>query len=396
MDFFHERNLQLRQQVPDQFFRHLYFTIDLSNRCTFIYGTDGTGKTTLLLQMAEYYDEIPPDLSLFISADTMWFHTESLFEIAELFYLNGGRYLLIDDLHKYPSRESHISRIVDELPDLKLIATAAAPLAVPETLASLVTSYHLPSLSFREYLQFRESISIEPKKLGEIVSFHREFSKGISGLFQPIPPFRRYMAGGTLMAPSDREHRFPGTMLGEHRVNRFLESALPAIEGIDYRSVTKIKDLLAIIIREGPFKPNISDLARLLNVSRDSVYSWLSLLENTGLIHRIWLNRPGNTKHRKPDLILPGEPSMLQFAGNRPKSNSIQLTFLISQFQNAGFSCSLHKSGAVYLNGMTIATGDKDHPLPEVTDGSHPLVAADNLEIGYDNRIPLWMFGLLY
>jgi hypothetical protein len=176
----------------------------------------------------------------------------------------------------------------------------------------------------------------------------------------------------------------------------FLESALPAIAGIDYRSVTKIKLLLAIIIRQGPLKPNISDLARFLDVSRDSVYAWLTLLEKTGLVHRIWLNRTGNTKHRKPDLILPGEPSMLQFAGNRPKSNSIQLTFLISQFQNAGFSCSLHKSGAVYLNGMTIATGDKDHPLPKVTDGSHPLLAAANLEIGSDNRIPLWMFGLLY
>jgi hypothetical protein len=45
---------------------------------------------------------------------------------------------------------------------------------------------------------------------------------------------------------------------------------------------------------------------------------------------------------------------------------------------------------------MTIATGDKDHPIPEVTDGAHPLVAADNLEVGTENRIPLWMFGLLY
>lgn len=396
MDFFRERDQQLRQNIPSDFFRHLFYSADLSNRCTIIHGTDGTGKTTLLLQLAEYHDSLRPDEARIISGDTLWLHHETLFNIAELFYLNGGRYLLIDDLHKYPDWESFIIQIMHELPDLQIIASTAAPLTFPESLDTHVKSYRLPPLSFREYLQFRESIKIEQKKLGEIVSFHREFSKGISGLFQPIPPFRRYLAGGTFLSPKDKGPHNTGTRYEEKRVSLLLESALPDIAGIDYRSVTKIKNLLALTIREGPFKPNISDMARFLEVSRDSVYSWLTLLENIGLIHMIWLNRSGNTRHRKPDLILPGDPSFLQFAGNQPRPHAIRLTLLISQLQNAGFNCSVHKTGAVHLNGMTITAGDKDTPLPRVTDGSHPLLAADNLEVGTENRIPLWMFGLLY
>ena len=123
----------------------------------------------------------------------------------------------------------------------------------------------------------------------------------------------------------------PGTLLGERRVNTALESALPAIEGVDYRSVTKIKQLLALIIRNGPLKPNVSDMARFLDVSRDSIYSWLTILENIGLVHNIWLHRTGNTRRRKPDLILPGDPSMLQFAGNRPRPHAVRMTFLICQ-----------------------------------------------------------------
>ena len=396
MDFFQERDQQYRQQVPGDFRRFLFSKLNPDDRCSIVYGLNGTGKTTLLLQLAEYHQQIEPDLSLFISADDLWLHEQSLFDIAENFYLNGGRHLLIDDLHKYPEHERDINRILDRLPDLHTICSSIAKLPFTNARSKDIGSFSLPPLSFREYLEYREAIRIDPKKLGEVVSFQKEFSEGISGLFQPIPPFRRYLAAGTLFPPDNKNALMTGTQYGERRVNDLLETSLPSIEGLDYRSVTKIKQLLALILHNGPLKPNISDIARYINVSRDSVYSWLSLLEHTGLIFRIWRRRTGNTQHRKPDIILPSDPSMLQFAGNSPQPHAVQMTFLISQLQNAGFECKIHKSGAVYLNGMTIGVGDKNDPLPEVSVGSHPLLAADNLEVGTKDRIPLWIFGLLY
>ena len=396
MDFFQERDQQFRQQVPHVFYRFQFGHVDPANRCSLIYGPDGTGKTTLLLQLAEFHKEIEPDQALFICAGDLWLHDRSLFDIAENFYLNGGRFLLIDDIHTYHNSDADISRILRDLPDLNMICSSVANMSFSEIQPNLVTSLKLPPLSFREYLEFRESIRIDPKKLGEIVSFQKEFSEGISGLFQPIPPFRRYLSGGTLFPPNEKGTPQPGTQFSELRVSGLLESALPSIEGLDYRSVSKIKQLLALIIRNGPLKPNISNMARYIDVSRDSVYSWLSLLESAGLIYRIWLKRTGNTKHRKPDLILPSDPSMLNFAGNTPEPHAVRMTFLIGQLQNAGFNCSVHKTGAVYLNGITIGVGDKHTPIPEVLDGSHPLLAADNLEVGTKDSIPLWIFGLLY
>ena len=191
MDFFTERNLQFRQSVPNQFFRHLFYEFSPSARCTIIYGPDGVGKTTLLLQMAELHTDIPSDLSLILSAGDLWLREESLFEIAELFYLNGGRFLLVDDIHFYSDYPSQIGKIISELADLTLILTSSTPLHIDKELESHIISNHLPPLSFREYLSFRESIRIDPKKLGEIISFQLEFSEGISGLFQPIPPHIR-------------------------------------------------------------------------------------------------------------------------------------------------------------------------------------------------------------
>ena len=396
MNFFTERDQQFRQSVPDEFYRHLFHEFSSGSRCTIVIGPDGAGKTTLLLQIAEYHQEIPADLSLFVSAGDLWLREESLFEIAELFYLNGGRYLFVDDIHLYADYPGQVSKIVDELTDLTLIITSSIPPQIDKNITDDVVCKYLPPLSFREYLGYRESIRIDSKKLGEIISFQKEVSEGIAGLFQPIPPFRRYLAGGTLLAPKHKATTYPGTRYGEQRVRQFIECTLPAAEGIDFRSVTKIEQLLALIIRQGQFKPNISNLARHLDVSRDSIYAWLRILEECGLIHRLWLRRPGHTRQRKPYLILAGDPALLQFAGNQPDDQTLRVTFLVSQLKNAGFTCSLHQTGAIYLNGMTIATGDRNEPIPDVSDGSHPLVAADNLEVGEKGKIPLWMFGLLY
>lgn len=80
----------------------------------------------------------------------------------------------------------------------------------------------------------------------------------------------------------------------------------------------------------------------------------------------------------------------------QPRQEGIRKTFLVNQLRDAGFNLSQPKNGDLYLNGMTFTIGGKKQALPTVTDGSHPLVAADNLEVGSENKIPLWMFGLLH
>ena len=87
---------------------------------------------------------------------------------------------------------------------------------------------------------------------------------------------------------------------------------------------------------------------------------------------------------------------MLYLGGKTPGPQALRLTFLVSQLHNAGFTCTIPDDGMLYLNGLTLNVGDKNETPPNVSDGSHPLVAADNMETGTKDKIPLWMFGLLY
>ncbi len=395
MEYFIERDQQFRQHTPDTFHRFIFKQWNPDVSFTLIPGPPATGKSTLLRQLAEHHPQTDPNKSLFISASFLWLHRQSLFDLAESFYLNGGRYLLVDDLHTIPEWESEILNIGTRLPELHVVATTACELPFTKESNIQPDVRTLPGLSFREYLAFREAIKIDAKKLGEIVSFHKEFSEGISGLFQPIPPFRRYLAGGSTFSNRSTGN-LPGTLAAEQKLNHVLETDLPSVKGVDIRSVFKIKQLLGLILSQIPFKPNISEMARSLDVSRDSVYLWLSYLQEFGLINMLWKQSEGHIRHRKPEFILPGNTSMLYLGGETPAPQSLRLTFLVNQLHNAGFTCTIPGEGMLYLNGLTLNVGDKHQPPPNVSDGSHPLVAADNTETGTENKIPLWMFGLLY
>jgi uncharacterized protein len=52
--------------------------------------------------------------------------------------------------------------------------------------------------------------------------------------------------------------------------------------------------------------------------------------------------------------------------------------------------------GDFILNGLTIEVGGKNKNTSQVKHLENYLVAADDIEIGGGNKVPLWLFGFLY
>jgi predicted AAA+ superfamily ATPase len=82
------------------YLRYLHQKIDWGNRLTAIVGARGTGKTTLLLQHIKLHLNLND--TLYVNADDFYFAENKLFDLASSFYLNGGKHLFIDEIHKYP------------------------------------------------------------------------------------------------------------------------------------------------------------------------------------------------------------------------------------------------------------------------------------------------------
>ena len=102
------------------FKRYLYEKIDFSSQMVAIVGARGVGKTTLLLQkLKELRQTTPMHHSLYFSFDLPFVATLDLFEFAGEFVKQGGRYLLIDEIHKYKNFAIHLKSIYDVYPNLK-------------------------------------------------------------------------------------------------------------------------------------------------------------------------------------------------------------------------------------------------------------------------------------
>ncbi len=100
------KNLQdyqitLIKQVNNKFYRSIYDRIDWNSRMIGLKGPRGAGKTTLMLQHLKYHTDKEKN-PLYITMDHPYFYKQaSLFETVQEYYQYGGRYLFIDEVHKY-------------------------------------------------------------------------------------------------------------------------------------------------------------------------------------------------------------------------------------------------------------------------------------------------------
>ncbi|MDR0864816.1 MAG: AAA family ATPase [Candidatus Symbiothrix sp.] len=157
----------LYQQLEDDlrkinldFKRYLLPEINWDNRMFGIVGARGVGKTTLILQHIKENHTL--DDTLYVSMDNVYFANHPLHEVANEFHKNGGKYLFIDEIHKYPLWSRTLKNLYDNYPDMKIVFSGSSVLDILTGWAdlsrrALVTNLH--GLSFREYLQLFHGIT---------------------------------------------------------------------------------------------------------------------------------------------------------------------------------------------------------------------------------------------
>jgi len=139
----YETSDRLIRNVPVSFTRYLYSTINWGARLVEITGSRGVGKTTLLLQRARELNHQVTGQALLVSLDDPWFYNHSLIDTAAEFHRNGGSVLLLDEVHKYPSKHpefdwsSEVKTIYDRFPSLKVIYTGSSVLRLYKGLGDL-------------------------------------------------------------------------------------------------------------------------------------------------------------------------------------------------------------------------------------------------------------------
>jgi predicted AAA+ superfamily ATPase len=393
-DFFYRR----LKQIDLRFTRYLSAQIDWENQLTGITGARGTGKTTLILQhIKKTFGNAPKDV-LYVSLDNIWFSGNRLFDLANDFEKQGGRYLFIDEVHKYENWSQEIKNIYDSFPVLKVVFTGSSMLEIFKgnvDLSRRAVHYVLNGMSFREYLLFEEGKDLQSITLNNVLSNHIEIASEINEKLKILPCFKSYLQQGYYPFYKENKHFYHSKLA--NTVNLILETDLPTVATIEMYSGRKIKKLLWIIAQKVPFTPNITDLAAEIGVSRNSLLNYLIILERAGLLNLLTSSAKGLNQLAKPEKIYLNNPNLIYtLGGEKPDIGNMRETFFYNQLQSVATVSYSQKADFTVNGTYQFEIGGKNKGHEQIAGLQNAYLALDNTEYGFGNKIPLWLFGFLY
>lgn len=389
---------QLKERTSLDFVRYLYHEIRWNNRLIAITGARGTGKTTLMLQyIKEHYPGYGSE-ALYASLDNIWFATHSLYELADEFQKMGGKALFLDEVHKYPTWSREIKNIYDSFPDMKVVFTGSSLLEIHKGEADLsrrAVTYHLHGLSFREFLQFEYGYQMTAVPLADILTRHIEIAIEIGKQLKPLVAFKEYLTYGYYPFYKEDKVMYHERLLAT--LNTILDVDLPSTEKIDYYSLGKIKKLFAILAQLVPYIPNISMLSKEIEVSRISLLNFLTYLQKAQALLLLDKKALGIKQLTKPEKIYLGNTNYAYaLGGEKTDIGNVRETFFFNQ--------TLVRHKVTYSTQIDFTLdetynfeiGGKNKTKKQLAEVENGYLALDNIELGFGNEIPLWMFGLLY
>jgi hypothetical protein len=399
MDSLYYYNNIIAEKITGNFRRSLFDIINWDQKMIAIKGARGVGKTTLMLQQQKF-GLAENDHSLYVSLDHPYFYNRTLFDLTDEFYKMGGRFLFVDEVHKYPLWSRELKVLYDAFPDLRVIFSSSSALDIyrgESDLSRRVFSYDLPGMSFREFLIFKNKTNIKAAGLDYILSNHRALTTVINKEkdLHILPLFKEYLKTGYL--PFSFPEKETGYIVKLNQViNTVLDIDMAYTDGYTPSTAIKLKKMLAILAESVPFQPNIAELARKLNLSRDSIYNYLNYLEKALMINTLHAKGKGISLLQKPEKIYLENTNLSYALQMNPNLGSIRESFLLNQLINSGYKVFYPKEGDFYVENKIIEVGGKLKSRKQLSGVENAYIAADDILFGAGNKIPLWLFGFMY
>lgn len=405
--FFHTHDyLVAHSKMPMR--RLLMDEIKWDDRLIAIKGGRGVGKTDFLLTRAKELDaefnQMLERLSLakrkkmatrrwclYVNLSDLYFTDHSLVEFAGKFVRNGGKYLLLDQMFKYPNWSKELRKCHDKYKDLHIVFGASPVMRLIEEnrdLSSIVKVYNLRGFSFREYLNQQTGRDFRVLSLEEVLRSHCSISHEICEKINPLPYFQEYLKAGYF--PSYLETNNYQTELLQ-MINTMLDVDVLLIKQIDVACLPKIRKLLYVLLNTAPCPLNISSLSEEIDMSRATTMNYIKYLKDARLLNLLYME--GKSFPMKPTKVYIQNPNIACVCNMRETNMQDLYETFFYHVLHVG-----HTVNATERNAMFVVDSkyyfDVKETLPS-RDSIRPC-AVGNLETGKGNFIPLWLLGFLY
>lgn len=381
-----------------------------AGRCSILAGQRGVGKTTAVVQhlVETCPDHLTSRACLYLPADHFVVAQMPLYEIARDFVNQGGQLLCLDEIHKQGDWSRSLKSIGDTFPDLRVVASGSSMLQIhrgSHDLSRRAIVHRMPGLSFREYLELKLSVKLPVHPLARVLKEHETLAAGVVARLKEkeakvLGMFRDYLQFGFYPYFSEYQNVDLFKMTLEQNVHTAIESDLTALyPNLSGNSVARIKRLLAVIASSVPFTPDLSRLRRLLEIVDDrTLKTYLSHLEEAGLIMTVCRSSGGLRAMEKPEKIYLGDPNQIHALCTPAQASvgNVRETFFCRMVTEVDRLHTAEKGDFVIGNGVVIEVGGRSKSERQIRGKRSAFLALDDIEVGAGCRIPLWLFGFLY
>lgn len=390
MQTLRKKFLLLLNRTNTEYVRNFHDKISWNNRLIAIVGARGIGKTTMVLQHIKLYEDV--DTSLFVYADDIWFSSHTLYDLASQFYTEGGKTLYIDEIHKYKNWSQEIKNIYDSIPDLRVCYTGSSVLDLyrgSHDLSRRLVEYKMYGLSFREFLAIKYGITVPIHTLEQILSNKIEFP---FAEYRPVALYKEYIKEGYYPYFTEDDYY----LRLNNVLNTVIEMDIPRFAELSVTMAEKLKTLLYIIAQSVPFKPNFSKIGRDLGIHRNSVSDLVVWLEKAGLINVLRDETHGIQLLGKVNKVYLNNPNISYvLSDSEPDVGNVRETIFLAWMKPL-FNVTASSVADFKVDKYTFEVGGKKKGKKQIEGVESAFVVKDDIEYGYKEIIPLWVFGLLY
>ena len=394
------RHLNRMQTVNSDFVRSMMNKIDWNERLLMIKGQKGVGKTTLMLQrILQEFGPTNTTEVLYASLDNIYFGTHHLLDFIEQFHAQGGRFLFLDEVHKYKGWSLEVKNAYDEFSDLHIVMSGSSLMNLTDGEADLSRRcivYSMPGLSFREYLQMFHQKHFRERTLDEILNGGNSICAEVNAQVSPLPLFSDYLQYGYY--PFLTEGRNNYHLRIENIVNTVLEVELTQLRGLDTGNIRKIKALLGILASSVPYTVDTVKLSTIAGISRTTLLQYLQHLGEARLIKLLYSDIQSVKRLQKPDKIYPENPNMMYaLSDTNINEGTLRESFFVNQLA-VGHEVEYSKTSADFTidHKYTIEVGGRSKDGKQIANIANGFIASADEEYVIGNKIPLWLFGFLY
>lgn len=388
--------LKLNQALP-QYKRFLFNeVVDGMAKIIGIYGSRGVGKTTMMLQVLKA-SPLSSEKKLYISCDHPLFKEISLFDFIDEFVKRGGEFIVIDEIHEADDFQAQLKSVYDFL-EVKVLFSGSSAIEITNPdFARRYSMYKMPIFSFREYLEITQSITLESYTLEQLIENHERISYDILDNLKDkkiLKHYETFIEIGVypfyLEDPSKYIDRINET------INTVLHKDLGRIFNIQAQKIDTLKKLLLSICVSKPLELSIDKLASVAGISKMTLYKYIEYLSKAELIHHISHEAKRFKSMRKPDKLYLANTNLFTALCMNSESGTIRETFFVSMLHYQHKLHYVEKGDLLIDEKFTVEIGGKNKSFKQIKEVPDSFLALDDMEVGIDKKIPLWLFGFLY